>query len=949
MANTQLIEKVVAESAPKGVDDLAKHLEELEAQFYETAKAAAVLNNATANATGYKNITDAMAKSQVAADKVVISNNKVQQSYIQLSNAQQRQTAQQERQAAAAQKALSPYQQLSKELDNMRAKAKDVGVQFGTNSKQFKDASGPVQELDAKLKGIDDTLGQSQRHVGAYGNAFRGVLTQYIPFGEGTLKVGENLKLLGVDFEESASKLGVLESGFVAFSAAAFIAAIASAAYYLSLFKSTGNEVTKFVGGLKEQFANFGGNIIEGIKNFSGKSLLNLIPLVAAYNAGKGFKESFNKGVDDAAVKIDLVNADELDENNNRLLKADAERNRALAGNRKLDIADRQAYIKKAQEAENKILDNQKDNSDLYLANAILIGDKRNKLSDEQTSRLLKGDLKYAQELSQSGQQFSAEGFELYKKGIEKQIAAKEGAANQIVQLQSDADNMQLKADKTLAQAQERLDKARVASALDAAKTVLDSDTKGYADKVKANKNFVDASIALLNIQKKHELDAAGLSGKGGADSRTEAKNRQAIEVETQNAMVKIRNEGAANLRKIIKDNNDLYKNDAKERLDYQIGVEKQIEDNYVNSQNERIREIQLSQAQQELALAERYANGEISTKKYEDSLFDIENNSAQKRIQLQIDTLKKILEAQASALALGFGDPKAIQATGEKISNLINELLGLQTKAVLKHKKTSEQAFQELHDKEKQLADDTADFIKTTVDASYQNRIDAIKDIEKAVDDQASAEKDAANNSVLSAADKARKIALIDAQTAQKKRQLDQQAKDAARKQAIFDRAFAIAKIVEQTAIADIRAFADYQFPASLAIAAVISAIGAAQIATVLATPLPAHRMGTGNAPGGWSWVSEDGPELITHPDGKTYLSPDKPSIIDLPKGSKVLSHAETMRTIKPEKLHYAGGQQVPWNEILAQLKRNKPVEQKRPIVRVNVNNDPYYNKFYR
>ncbi|WP_438423263.1 phage tail tape measure protein [Aquimarina macrocephali] len=70
---------------------------------------------------------------------------------------------------------LSPYQKLSKELDKARLKAKDIGVQFGDTSKQFKKAQVEVLKLDSRLKKLDVALGQSQRFVGQYGLSLKGL------------------------------------------------------------------------------------------------------------------------------------------------------------------------------------------------------------------------------------------------------------------------------------------------------------------------------------------------------------------------------------------------------------------------------------------------------------------------------------------------------------------------------------------------------------------------------------------------------------------------------------------------------------------------------------------------------------------------------------------------------------------------------------------------------
>lgn len=86
------------------------------------------------------------------------------------------QTAQKEAQAEAKKRketeALnSTYKKKSATLNTLRNDAKNLGAQFGINSKQFKAAAKDVNKLDKELKDIDRSLGQNQRSVGSYSDA----------------------------------------------------------------------------------------------------------------------------------------------------------------------------------------------------------------------------------------------------------------------------------------------------------------------------------------------------------------------------------------------------------------------------------------------------------------------------------------------------------------------------------------------------------------------------------------------------------------------------------------------------------------------------------------------------------------------------------------------------------------------------------------------------------
>lgn len=938
--NTEIIDTVVDPAVHTQFEALKKDLETADAMFIETAKSASALNTILLNTKSFKDFNKAVNDSAVANEKLQQAQNKtsqssvnLQKSQLALTTAQDRAQKQSERAAEAAKKLLSPYAQLSRELDKQRIAAKDLGVQYGLTSPQFRQAAKGVQEMDAQVKAIDYTLGQSQRNVGNYAGAFHEVLSAYIPFGEGTLKVSENLKKLTEGLGEGKTELGALGAGFLDFTAGSFLVAIAAASYYLSQFKSTGHEVEKFLSGLKSQFAQIGESAVEGVKKFSFKKLLSPSNAIrgllgvdkdTAHEAGKGFAESFQKGVEEKADEIELGNLTELSENTIAANSAEIQSLRALAADKKTDIVQRAAYIKRAQELAKESLKDQQDNAQATINLGIRTGDRFGKLTFDQAQALSKGDLALAQGLSEQGQLFTSAGYEIYKKGIDKKIQAQASSAALQLQLQADADNMQLKADRALSIAQERLDKAKVQSALDNAKSVLEDDKAGYAEKIRANQEFIDNSLKLLKIQRQHELDAAGIPAKAGADSRTEAKNRQAIEVETQNAIKKVQNEGAANLRKIIKDNNDLYAKDAEERLKLAIGIEKQLENVYINSQNKRLQDIESFRSQQERSLAQQYATGAISQQAYNQQLYEIDAKASEERLQLQIDTLKKIAEAQASALARGFGDPKELQATGEKINNLVIQQDNLKTQHLIKNADELARRRKEVADVEKQLVTESLTFIQTLVDASFQNQLNHIKDLQTATDEQAKSEKDAVNGSIQSQAEKGRKNALIDARAAQQKANLDAQARRIQQKQAEFDRIFSLAKIAQNTAIGVTSALAEY--PPNIPLAILVGALGAVEIATVLATPIPKFAEGGTTAGGNILW-GEAGIERAETPAGQVSYSPDHATVTAFPKGTKITPNYELQRLVKPEKYNYQiSRDDERLRELISATKANKP-----------------------
>ena len=131
------------------------------------------------------------------------------------------------------------------------------------------------------------------------------------------------------------------------------------------------------------------------------------------------------------------------------------------------------------------------------------------------------------------------------------------------------------------------------------------------------------------------------------------------------------------------------------------------------------------------------------------------------------------------------------------------------------------------------------------------------------------------------------------EAQTAKKNEELEKKKAQLQHKQAVWDKANSLAQAGIATALAIVRALPN------LAMAAIAGTLGAVQIATILATPIPKYAKGTDYHKGGPAIVGDGGcPEIILF-NGGAWLTPDKPTVVDIPTGATVL----------PSIIEYDGG----------------------------------------
>ena len=115
---------------------------------------------------------------------------------------------------------------------------------------------------------------------------------------------------------------------------------------------------------------------------------------------------------------------------------------------------------------------------------------------------------------------------------------------------------------------------------------------------------------------------------------------------------------------------------------------------------------------------------------------------------------------------------------------------------------------------------------------------------------------------------------------------------------QAVWEKAAAVANTAISTAQAIMAIWADaslltYAKPAMTAMAA---GIGALQLATIIATPIPKYAKGTEYHEGGAAVVGDAGREELVEFGGNFFVTPKKPTLVDLPKGAKVYPDANDL-----------------------------------------------------
>ena len=161
--------KKATEGFTDATDDQEKELEKLEKQLEKLLKANEELNTAEGEMTAQKKQALKLAKQEQTLKKKLIELTDDQA----LANEELKLEIREQQKAlkdqAKENKGLTgEYAKQSKTLNELRKKYKDLAVSGKENSEEARKLLLSVTELDAKLKAVDKSVGQTQRSVGNY-------------------------------------------------------------------------------------------------------------------------------------------------------------------------------------------------------------------------------------------------------------------------------------------------------------------------------------------------------------------------------------------------------------------------------------------------------------------------------------------------------------------------------------------------------------------------------------------------------------------------------------------------------------------------------------------------------------------------------------------------------------------------------------------------------------
>ncbi|MBC7748656.1 MAG: hypothetical protein H7Z76_08815, partial [Methylotenera sp.] len=170
-------------------------------------------------------------------------------------------------------------------------------------------------------------------------------------------------------------------------------------------------------------------------------------------------------------------------------------------------------------------------------------------------------------------------------------------------------------------------------------------------------------------------------------------------------------------------------------------------------------------------------------------------------------------------------------------------------------------------------------------------------------IEDKISKNNEYYNRQIELAGNDERQKDLLNKERDKKNEELEKKKRKAQEKQAKFDKAAAIAQATISASLAVLAALSTHPFlPMGPTMAILAGVLGAIQIATIIATPIPKYKLGRKGGPAEFAIVGDGGvSEVIERKSGKIDLTPRVPTLTHLGQGdivhSSIDSYNKSMR----------------------------------------------------
>ena len=289
-------------------------------------------------------------------------------------------------------------------------------------------------------------------------------------------------------------------------------------------------------------------------------------------------------------------------------------------------------------------------------------------------------------------------------------------------------------------------------------------------------------------------------------------------------------------------------------------------------------------------AIEQQYAEGLITKEEYERALYEAKVRYEHASALAVIESMEKQLDVEEMT---DKDREKAMRELAKARADLAKKEADDAVAAMEREKKADD----ELAKKRKQnmrkwmqTASQAIGKIKGLMDAMYDGKIQKLDEEKEAnqahYDEEIERIESLAERGAISTEEAEARKAAAEKRRSDKEAELEKKKQEIEYKKAVWEKATSVAEASIATAVAITKALKTGPW-----MAAIVAAMGAIQIATILATPIKAYAKGTGDKghEGGLAMVGDGGKREVVVIGNSAWLTPDKPVVVDLPKGAMV------------------------------------------------------------
>lgn len=919
VSNNQKVVSSVEKSTVAYSDAEKELLRNIKTSFELSVAISEITNQQKINKTSFDN-------GKISADKYTESNSILQLELNALKTSQQELNLEIRRQSKEINSAESSYNSISSKLDSLRAAYKNLTQEERDNIEVGGTIIDTIKEYDKQLKALDKSMGVNNRNVGDYAiatenlknslldlipgangvneafekgqsifNSLKTILSEYIA-GSAAASASTNTlsgsqKAAFISSELLSKGMRILRLALISTGIGAIVVLLGSLITYLTQTQEGIDKVTAVTRPLQAIFKNMitvlgdlGKKLFDAFSN--PKQLLKDLGDLLISQVINRFKA--------LGVILDgLINFD-LNKVSDGLFQAAT------------GVENLTGKIQNAASATGK-----------FLSDSIKQGQEIDRL----TKQIEQSEINTISSVAKLSEEFKKQND--VAEDITKTFSERASAAKKSIDIQKQINNLQNKqlndeitlknkiedlngrtrsGDKEIAE----LEKKRT----DLARTALEAETTQRNKLNQINKQAAEEARKALDARIGYEKQSydilAGIALETVNDDKVNQQTRiENLELYLQYAEKSLIKErdlalNADNITAIQRKTIQAKFIEDKRKLD-QKGLEESLkifEQSYTAEQKARsdankkaINDLTI-QRDEELALV-------VGTGK---TLSQQKENSAEKELEINRFYNRLIIEEEIKQTELLIEQAKL---RGENVSDQEARIAALKlklsketTEAQIKDADKLEERQKRFNEFAKESAFEVADIIGSLVNSAAQSRLDALDKEAEKIQSNYDFEKEQIEESLISEEEKNVKLAQLDADRAAQEEQIEQRKREIQVSQARFAKAMAIAEIAYNTGAAIMGIWAQvpkFDFGISAGIlTGVVSALGAAQIATVLATPVPGYYTGVESSPEGLAYVGERGREGRINPDGSFELTPSKSTLTYLEKGTQIIPHNE-------------------------------------------------------